>query len=545
MLPVKNRKQRQGGLIIFRRCSQAAFFLLFLILFLKTDYNGSDSLSGAVNILFRLDPFLAACVILGAKALVALFLPALFVLLLIFIFGRSFCGWFCPMGTLLDLAGKVLPPRSQGSVTFYPNASRVILVFMLVASIFGWAVAGYLDPFSILVRGLAQALYPWFNWVTTTFFTFTYTQLPDWVNVFTEPLYSVMQKTVLPSEQKYFLLPYLSLFMFLALLLFEGLQRRFFCRNLCPLGALLGVFSKYGFLRGTGGSDQCGKCRICSTNCRMGAIDDQRRIHMQGCNLCFDCVAHCPRQVIWFSYGYKKQMSVGGSDPEALNINPNLTRRQFLGAACAGIVLPSFKRIKGTAVQPDPLVIRPPGALPEDEFKARCVRCAECIQVCIGNALQPTFFQAGLDGMFSPLLVARTGYCEFNCTLCGQVCPSGAIMELEKEAKQRLKIGHAWFDTDLCLPFAKNIPCMVCEEHCPTPEKAIRFKVATVVNSQGRTQTIKQPYIVDDLCIGCGICETKCPLPGRSAIYITSAGEHRHPEQSLPKIPAEGSNYPY
>jgi ferredoxin len=180
------------------------------------------------------------------------------------------------------------------------------------------------------------------------------------------------------------------------------------------------------------------------------------------------------------------------------------------------------------------LLIRPPGARAEREFVSRCVRCAECIQVCIGNALQPSFLQSGIEGIFTPRLVARSGYCEFNCTLCGQVCPTGAIRELTLEEKHRTKIGHAWFDRTTCLPYAKGIPCIVCEEHCPTPDKAIKFMTAEVFDDQGRNVRVKQPYVVDSLCIGCGICETKCPLPGRAAIYVTSGGEDRDKDNILP-----------
>lgn len=526
----ENGKRGQAKLIHLRRISQFGFLLAFLILFIKTDYSGSDTLSGAVNILFRLDPFLAACVILGAKTLVALFAPALIVLVVTLVFGRSFCGWFCPMGTLLDLFAKLVPPRKKGTLTYLPNLGFVLLLFALLSAVTGWGVAGYIDPFSILIRGLAQAVYPWFNLITTTFFTYTYTELPESVNAVTEPVYALMQKTVLPSDQKYFLLPYVSLLMLAAPLLLERMQRRFFCRNICPLGSLLKLFSFKGLLRGSGGDKKCKKCRICSTNCRMGAIDQERIISMGSCNLCFECVKQCPRQVIHFGY-FRKRPHSSRSSGRAFT----LSRRQFLGASCAGLLLPAVQKVEASAKNPDPLLVRPPGALAEDEFKMRCVRCAECIQVCIGNALQPTFLQAGLDGIFSPLLVARTGYCEFNCTLCGQVCPSGAIRNLGVREKQQLKIGHAWFDKNLCLPYAKAIPCIVCEEHCPTPEKAIKFKTVRIISDAGEQVEIKQPYVVDELCIGCGICETKCPLPGKAAIFITSAGEHRHPEQALPK----------
>ena len=208
----------------------------------------------------------------------------------------------------------------------------------------------------------------------------------------------------------------------------------------------------------------------------------------------------------------------------------------------AGVVIPLFSGVRSLAKTPDPHLIRPPGALAEKEFLNRCVRCGECMKVCIGNALQPTFIEAGFEGMFTPKVLPRLGYCEFNCTLCGQVCPTGAIAELSVSEKHLVKIGHAFFDKNLCLPFAKGMPCIVCEEHCPTPDKAIKFREVVVVNDQGQQVTVKQPYIVDALCIGCGICENKCPIPGQAAVRITSAGEHREADHALPS--ADNSSYP-
>lgn len=524
-MPSAKKSKRKGGLriIVIRRITQLFFLAVFLFLFIKTDYNGSDHLDAAVNILFRLDPFLAACVMFAAKTLVALFLPALAVILLTFFFGRIFCGWFCPMGTLLDMTQKILPASDKKNSTFFPNLALSLLVFALIASAFGFAVAGYFDPFSILVRGLAQAVYPAVNSLTVEFFTFTYREMPAFVNAVSEPVYSFLRATVLPSGQKFFQLAYLSLFLLLGVLLLEAVQRRFFCRNLCPLGAMLSLISRRGLLVGRGGNADCRSCRICSKSCRMGAIDEERKISMGACNLCLECVEKCPRQIITFGPSTARKGKTG----------PSLSRRKLLGAAVAGALLPSLKTVEVLAKNPEPLLIRPPGALAEKEFLQRCVRCAECIQVCIGNALQPALFQAGLDGMFSPVLAARSGYCEFNCTLCGQVCPTGALRQLSLAEKHSFKIGHAWFDKNICLPYAKITPCMVCEEHCPTPDKAIRFKEVVAVADDGREITIRQPYVVDELCIGCGICETKCPLPGRSGIYVTSGGEHRHPDKPL------------
>jgi len=515
--------QRQAKLIILRRLSQFLFLFLFTLLFVKTDYNGSDQINSAVNILFRLDPFLAAVVTAGAKTVLFIFWPAIVVLFFTFLFGRVFCGWFCPMGTLLDISRKILPVKRAGGVTYFPDLPLLLFLFCFFASFAGWGVAGYIDPFSILVRGLVQALYPWFNSLTLLFFTYTYNDFPEQLQSITEPLYQLLQFTVLPSDQKYFQLPYLSLILLLLPLLAEIFQPRLFCRNICPLGGMLRLFSLRSVVAGRGGDESCGKCRLCSTVCRMGAIDSERNVAMESCNLCMECVKKCPRQII--SFGSREKW--GGQQI-------SLSRRHFIGVMAGGLLLPTFKAVDVSARHRDIFLIRPPGALAEEDFKSRCVRCAECIQVCVGNVLQPSFLQGGVDGIFSPVVVARTGYCEFNCTLCGQVCPTHAIQPLSKEEKQVMKIGHAWFDTDLCLPYAKGIPCMVCEEHCPTPEKAIRFKEVLVTDNRGRDLQIKQPYIVDEFCIGCGICENKCPLPGKAAIYITRDGEHRHPEESLP-----------
>ena len=126
-----------------------------------------------------------------------------------------------------------------------------------------------------------------------------------------------------------------------------------------------------------------------------------------------------------------------------------------------------------------------------------------------------------------PVLIPRLGYCEYNCTLCGQVCPTGAIPRLSPEEKRKSVIGTAVFDRNLCLPYAKKVNCLVCEEHCPVPDKAIRFELVTDINYEGKRVVLKKPYVVDELCTGCGICENKCPLEGRSAIEVFSRRNRR------------------
>ncbi len=166
-------------------------------------------------------------------------------------------------------------------------------------------------------------------------------------------------------------------------------------------------------------------------------------------------------------------------------------------------------------------LIRPPGARDEGRFLARCVKCSECMMVCPTGGLQPDLALGGVEGLYSPILVPRVGYCEYRCTLCGQVCPTQAIEELTVPEKLVTVIGKAYINTNRCLPYAYGVNCAVCQEHCPTADKAIVFKESPGERSLDGA-VLKKPVIVYDLCVGCGICEFKCPVGGTAAVVVTS-----------------------
>jgi ferredoxin len=142
------------------------------------------------------------------------------------------------------------------------------------------------------------------------------------------------------------------------------------------------------------------------------------------------------------------------------------------------------------------------------------------MKVCPTSGLQPVLFEAGLEGVWTPRLVPRLGHCEYGCNACGQICPSGAIPPLDLARKRESVIGLAAIDRNRCLPWAHGTPCIVCEEMCPVPEKAIRLEKVTVPDDRGEPATVQRPYVLDDLCIGCGICEYQCPVEGEAAILV-------------------------
>ncbi len=169
---------------------------------------------------------------------------------------------------------------------------------------------------------------------------------------------------------------------------------------------------------------------------------------------------------------------------------------------------------------PPPHLLRPPGVRRETNFFNLCIRCGECMKVCINNALQPAGMDAGVKGLFSPVLIPRLNYCEYGCTLCGQVCPTGAIPNLVATVKNKTVIGKAAIDRKRCLPWAKDEECLVCQEQCPLPQKAITITTCLITQTDGKIKLLKRPHVSRDLCIGCGICENKCPLDGPAAIRV-------------------------
>lgn len=511
-----------------RRLAQLLVFLAFTFLFLNTEYQGTDIIPYAVNVFLRLDPLVAGAAIVAGRAMIALLWPALLVVVLTILMGRFFCGWVCPLGTVLDFVRAAFFGRRQAVKSAIPaswsKAKYFILFFLAVSSLFSLQLVFLFDPISLLIRSLAVSIFPAANFSLNALFGALYLTGVPAVTKISEPVFGFLKNHFLAFEQPHFRQAGFCGLLFLAILALEGLQPRFWCRNLCPLGALFGILGRFGLFRRRVTEPDCTSCGLCARRCRMGAVAEDFRTTAAGeCVECLDCQALCPEQAVRFL------------GPAAVRSAPlDLSRRAVVTSIVFGAIAVPLSRAGAQAKAPDPALIRPPGALKEDEFLGRCTRCGECMRVCIANGLQPTFFQAGLAGLWSPVLVPRLGYCEFNCTLCGQVCPTGAIRRLPVPEKQKIKIGLAEFDRNHCLPWKGDSNCLVCEEHCPVPEKAILLRDEEVITLTGERRTFKRPYLDEQRCIGCGICETKCPLPDRAAIIVTSRGESRAPEPLIP-----------
>jgi len=219
--------------------------------------------------------------------------------------------------------------------------------------------------------------------------------------------------------------------------------------------------------------------------------------------------------------------------PQARKIDVSRRGIIFGGVVGLGTTLLARSSALGEDRTFSPELVRPPCSLPEDEFLSKCIRCGECMKVCPTNGIQPALTEAGIVGLWTPVLKMRLGYCEYECNLCSQVCPTQAIKRTPLEEKKKVKIGLAFFDKNRCLPYASARTCIVCEEHCPTPKKAIWFEEVQVMTADGKLVKVKQPHVDPTLCTGCGICENKCPIADRRGVYVTSVGETRNPKNQV------------
>jgi ferredoxin len=339
-----------------------------------------------------------------------------------------------------------------------------------------------------------------------------------------EPVYEFLRLHFLALRQPQYFGNLLVGALFAAVVALNLLRARFWCRYLCPLGALLGVVGQRPVVRLRRSAEGCNDCRLCLADCQGGANPSDAEWRPAECFYCFNCQTECPTEAIGFEWARPRK-----SAP----LDLGRRRVMALGAAGAGGALLFQTHPLGEQRSFNPELVRPPGSLAEADFLSRCIRCGECMKVCPTNAIQPTAWEAGLEGLWSPVLRMTMGYCEYECTLCSQVCPTGAIRPLGIAEKKAVKIGLAYIDRNRCLPYAYARTCIVCEEHCPTPKKAIWFEEVAVAMPGGERATVKQPHVDPVLCIGCGICTNKCVIKGHPAVLVSSAGETRNPENGV------------
>jgi MauM/NapG family ferredoxin protein len=519
-MKTKSSEQSRWRWLYLRRGSQIVFFLLFVFLFFKAEYKGQDILGWPVDLFFRFDPLILAAHVLTLSPMVWSLLWSLVFVALTLVLGRFFCGWICPLGTTLDGFRRLLFVRrpDSGVADRFRRVKYYLLIALLSGAVFSLDLVGLFDPLSLLYRTLAIVLYPAFGYGVEKISLTLYNWGKPFIYV-SEPAYQFLKATILPFKPLLYLLPFLTLVLFALVVAAERVDRRFWCRALCPLGALYGLIARFSLLRRRP-TVLCKDCQDCAEVCKMGALGVKQEVeagippaiprHQSSeCQLCLRCQDTCEKGKISFGFG------VNG--PRA---HLDLGRRQMITAMAAGAAMVPLVRLGSLAKRPNEFLIRPPGAQDEGEFLSRCIRCGECMKVCLTNGLQPVLWEAGLEGFYTSRLVPRMGYCAYTCTLCSQVCPTGAIPKLDLQVKQATVLGVADINRSRCIPYVEGTDCLVCEEHCPVSPKAITYNPIEVMDRQGHKVQVKGPVVQPDRCTGCGHCEFVCPVGGDAAIRV-------------------------
>ena len=517
----KERSKKHRTLQAFRILVQAAFFGLFLFLLFGTHFSGKDFI-GRVEVFFHFDPLLALATAIASRLIFASFALALITLAVTLVLGRVVCGWLCPLGSihqffsfLFKKAGLLRPRKvAKGGLVW----KYLVLVFILISSVFTLDLVGLVDPLSFLYRSMAASVLPAFSQGFNMLIGFLYNLH---LGPLGDSLTQVFEKMTLNAtfRQGFFI------GLVLVGVIFLNMHReRFWCRYICPLGAFLGLASRWNIFKLRVDDEKCIQCNLCTLHCQTQANPwPEKGWKSSECIYCETCAAICPTKAITFPLR---------ATPEKAPA-VDLTRRRLILTSLLAFFSVPFFRISQAFKRAHEKLIRPPGALPEKQFLAKCVKCSECMKACPTNGLQPALTEAGPEGLWTPMLVPKIGYCEYYCSLCSQVCPTGAIKELTIEEKIQVRIGTAWINKDRCIPYFLGRPCIVCEEHCPTSPKAIKFVMVETKLPDGTLATQKAPVIDLNLCIGCGICENKCPVVDDPAIYVTSVGEQRSEKNQL------------
>ncbi len=513
----------------FRVFSQVFFFALFMFFILVT---WLSRLKGyPVSLFLEVDPLVSVANAISTHTVYRHLIWSLFLIIPTLVLGRWFCNWMCPYGTLHQFVGWLFNTRRNIDKTVI-NRYRslfqlkyIILIMFGALAVFGALQIGLLDPICIMYRTFATTIAP-------------ATDLAAGHGVF---------KPGAPEVRVF----YGAWFVGAVILFLVGMNLvipRFFCRVLCPLGAFLGFLSRFALWRIDRDVTRCTDCNLCLAHCE-GASDPQAALRKSECFVCFNCIDDCPEDALSFRFlpvtKPRLRKPAISKLPDTERLWPDLSRRRLLLSGVAGVLGYPFLRLSADVNHRSfsKKAIRPPGSVEESEFLKRCIKCDQCVNVCPTNVLQPaTLMQAGLEGLWTPVMDMRIGFCQLNCTLCSEVCPTGAIQKISIEKKLGLgrfaaegpiRLGTAFFNRGRCLPWAMETPCVVCEEVCPVSPKAIGTYDEQIKRWDGKLVTLNKPYMRPELCIGCGICEHECPVADEKAVYVTAVGETRSKDRSL------------
>ncbi len=507
----------------FLKTARASVALLFFIPILLFFCDFADVMPDQLSHLLKIQ--VVPAMLAGSIGIIA------FLFLLTILFGRIYCSVICPLGVMQDIInrfsrrGQKKNKKKRWFQYAKPKNYLRYGILGICAILFAFGIITpllLLDPYSNFGRiatNLFRPLVMWgnnlINWGAVKAGNF---------NFYHVSVYTITTLSLIIAGIALLTTGILSFF-----------RGRLFCNTICPVGSLLGLLSRFSMFRIRMDESRCNHCGACAKACKSECIDSQQiRIDTSRCVTCYNCLSRCKQQAIGYEFGWKKKIQkrieIDSTIQADLSVKSGtgFSRRTFLTTGTALVatlpVIPAWADSRpkdSTKLTP----ITPPGSLSLDHFKEKCTACHLCVTHCPQQILHPAGFTFGLGYAFKPHMVYKNAYCNFECTICSQVCPNNAIVHnLTIEKKKTTQVGIAQFEKNLCIVHTEGTDCGACSEHCPTQAvKMMPYK-----------DGLRLPEVTADLCVGCGGCEYICPVRPVRAINVLANETHqssRKPEE--------------
>lgn len=455
-------------------------------------------------------------------------------LLITLLFGRVYCSVICPLGVMQDIIswmrGK-LKKKNKFRFGYKPEAKWLrygFLVIFIIALVLGvHSLVALLAPYSAYGRIASNLLAPLYQWsnnlgamIAEKYDSYAFYEKKVWIKSL--PTFITAAAT----------------FALLFLLAFKG--GRTYCNTVCPVGTILGFFSRKSIFAPVIDKSKCNGCKLCGRQCKSSCIDmENHKIDYSRCVACMDCIDTCRHGAITFGSRFSHcfapqnniqenvQNDVVTGEQNSENKAAGNGRRTFittmaiLGSAVAAQAqgrkrrMPLVKEKKQNDRQ-TPVV--PAGSISLKNFTDHCTGCQLCVSVCPNNVLRPS---TSLLNLMQPEMSFEKGYCRPECTKCSEVCPAGAIRPITIEEKSSIQIGHAVVNLDLCVAWTDDVDCGNCSRHCPAGA------ITMVKKNPDDMLSIRIPSVNEQMCIGCGACENLCPARPIAAIHVEGHLVHK------------------